>query len=74
MFALSDWILLVIAFIIMLCVICWMFVEGCETRSKVIVFVIEAVVMVALIFGCAAYNTKTESGKRHLKTWESETT
>ena len=74
MFALSDWILLGLAFILMLCVIGWMFVEEFGTKQKIIVFMVEVVLMVALIFGCAAYNTKTESGKRHMKSWESETT
>ena len=26
-----------------------------------------------MIIGCGVYNTRTESGKRHLKSWESET-
>lgn len=42
-----------------------------DKKKKVIFLVVEAVIMVGLIVGCGAYNTHTESGKRSLKTWDS---
>lgn len=34
---------------------------------------VEIILLVGLVVGCAVYNTHTESGKRHVKSWESET-
>jgi hypothetical protein len=39
---------------------------------KIVVLIIEIVLVCGIVFGCAAYNTKTESGKRHLKSASSE--
>lgn len=74
MFTLLDWILFGIVFVCMVGVIIFMIAEGCETKLKVIALIIEAVLIVSMVGGCAAYHTKTESGKRSLKTWQSETT
>lgn len=41
-------------------------------KLKILVLVIELIAIVGLIVGCAVYNTHTESGKRSLKTWDSE--
>lgn len=74
MFTLLDWILFGVVFACMVGVIIFMIAEGCGTKSKVIALIIEVVLIVAMVGGCAAYHTKTESGKRSLKTWQSETT
>ena len=74
MFTLGDWILIGLAFAIMVGVLAFMQHDGYERKSKIIALVIEIVLMIAIVGGCAIYNTRTESGKRHLKTWESETT
>ena len=74
MFTLTDWILIGIAFACMVGVLAFMQCDGCKRTSKIIALLIEIMLMVAIVGGCALYNTRTESGKRHLKTWESETT
>ena len=42
-------------------------------KAKIITLIIEVILMAALVFGCGIYNTRTESGKRSVKTWQSET-
>ena len=42
-------------------------------KPKVAVIAVEILLMILLIVGCGAYRTNTESGKRGLKTWKSET-
>ena len=74
MFTLLDWILFGIVFACMICVVIFMIVEKVEAKYKIIALIIELVLLVAMVGGCAAYHTKTESGKRSLKTWQSETT
>ena len=74
MFTLLDWILFGIVFVCMVGVTIFMIAEKTETKYKIIVLVIEVILLVAMVGGCAAYHTKTESGKRSLKTWQSETT
>jgi len=74
MFTLTDWIFIGLAFVCMVTVLAFMYAADCELKSKVIALLIEIVLMIAMIGGCAIYNTKTETGKRHIKTWESETT
>lgn len=73
MFTLWNWIFFATIIICMVIAIVVMQFNYCSLKSKVIVLVIEAVLMAVIVGGCAAYNTRTESGKRHLKTWESET-
>lgn len=74
MFTLADWIGIGIVFVCMVFVIVFMQYIECEVKSKVIAVIIEVILMIALVGGCAIYNTRTESGKRHVKSWESETT
>ena len=45
-----------------------------DKKKKIAVIVVEILVMVAIAGGCALYNTHTESGKRNIKTWKSEST
>lgn len=73
MFTLLDWILFGIVLACMIVVIIFMIVEKVEAKYKIIALIIEVVLIVAMVGGCAAYHTKTESGKRILKTWQSET-
>lgn len=73
MFTLLDWILFGIVFACMIGVIIFMIVEKVDAKYKIIALIIEVVLIVAMVGGCAAYHTKTESGKRSLKTWKSET-
>lgn len=74
MFTLLDWILFGIVFACMIGVVIFMIVEKVGAKYKIIALIIEVVLLVAMVGGCAAYHTKTESGKRSLKTWQSETT
>ena len=73
MFTLLDWILFGIVLACMICVIIFMIAEKVEAKYKIIALIIEVVLIVAMVGGCAVYHTKTESGKRSLKTWQSET-
>lgn len=43
-------------------------------KPKVAVIVAEILLTILMVVGCGAYRTQTESGKRGLKTWKSETT
>ena len=74
MFTLVDWIGIGFVFVCMVLVIAFMQYSECTVMSKVIAVIIEVILMIALVGGCAMYNTRTESGKRHIKSWESETT
>lgn len=74
MFTLADWIIFTVLFICAVCAfVCVQATQGSDPKTKVIVLLIEIVLMIAVVGGCAIYNTRTETGKRHLKTWESET-
>ena len=73
MFTLYDWIIFGILLACMIGVIIYMIIENVEAKYKIIALIIEVVLIVAVVGGCAAYHTKTESGKRILKTWQSET-
>lgn len=73
MFTLFDWILFLIVLACMILVIIFMIVENVEAKYKIIALIIEVVLIVAMVGCCAAYHTKTERGKRSLKTWQSET-
>lgn len=42
-------------------------------KPKATAIVVEIFLMILLIAGCGAYRTQTESGKRGLKSWKSET-
>ena len=73
MFMLYDWIIFGILLACMIGVIIFMIIENVEAKYKIIALIIEVVLIVAVVGGCAAYHTKTESGKRSIKTWQSET-
>ena len=73
MFTLYDWIIFGILLACMIGVIIFMIIENVEAKYKIIALIIEVVLIVAVVGGCAAYHTKTESGKRIIKTWQSET-
>lgn len=73
MFTLWDWIVFGSLVVCMIGVIAGMIANKCEKKYKIIVLIIEIVLLIALIGGCAAYRTHTESGKRGLKSWQSET-
>lgn len=73
MFTLIDWIIFALVFAAM-GVITFFIVAGDNSMTgKVIIVVIEILLFVAIIGGCAMYNTRTESGKRSVKSWKSET-
>ena len=48
------------------------FAEFSSKRQKILIVIIEIVLIAGIIIGCGFYNTHTESGKRALKTWDSE--
>lgn len=73
MFTLYDWIIFGILQACMIGVNIFMIIENVEAKYKIIALIIEVVLIVAVVGGCAAYHTKTESGKRSIKTWQSET-
>ena len=73
MFTLYDWIIFGILLACMIGVIIFMIIENVEAKYKIIALIIEVVLIVAVVGGCAAYHTKTKSGKRSIKTWQSET-
>ena len=74
MFTALDVFLLIFFFLIMAGVLVGAFIAGYNSHTKVIILIVEICLLVAMVGGCAAYHTKTESGKRSLKTWQSETT
>ena len=43
-------------------------------KSKIIFITVELIIFVLIITACGLYNTHTESGKRSVKTWYSEST
>ena len=73
MFTFSDWIIIGIASLLLISFGVIIISDMYSTSSKVIGIIIEIVVIASMIIGCGVYNTHTESGKRHLKSWESET-
>ena len=73
MFTLYDWIIFGILQACIIGVNIFMIIENVEAKYKIIALIIEVVLIVAVVGGCAAYHTKTESGKRSIKTWQSET-
>lgn len=73
MFTFSDGILIGIASLLLISFGVIIIADMYSTSSKVIGVIIEIVVIASMIIGCGIYNTHTESGKRRLKSWESET-
>ena len=86
MFTLGNWI--GIGLVVVCCIVativaylCWKDGWGNDAKEKakkkakkntVILVLIEIILIAVLMFGCGFYNTHTESGKRSLKTWDSE--
>jgi len=73
MFTLVDCIVLGVVGVCIVGVTLGCFWMNGAPKNKVLVFVIEAIIIAALVGGCALYNTRTESGKRSVKSWQSET-
>ena len=46
--------------------------DGVGTKGKIIALLVEFIFFGLITIGCAMYNTHTESGKRTLKSWDSE--
>lgn len=78
MFTLMDFVIFGLVGVVLACISTFVTLEADdpELRKKVrwAVFICDVLIIAAVMIGCGAYNTRTESGKRHLKTWQSETT
>lgn len=73
MFTLVDWIIFGVVFVCLVGGAFATFASDFDGGAKGLILVIEIVLFIALVGGCAMYNTKTESGKRSVKSWQSET-
>ena len=73
MFTLLDWILFATIFATLGCITVFVISTDLGVAGKVATVVVEILLFVAIIGGCAMYNTRTESGKRSVKSWKSET-
>ena len=79
MFTLLDFILFGMVIVALILVTVALFTlwndtsEKVNTLQKAIVVLIELLLVIGMVVGCGAYRTNTESGKRGLKSWKSET-
>ena len=73
MFTLVDFIIFGVVIIALICFTAVLFTGWGDTSQKAIVVLIELLLVIGMVVGCGAYRTNTESGKRGLKTWKSET-
>lgn len=73
MFTLVDFITFGVVIIALICFTAVLFTGWGDTSQKAIVVLIELLLVIGMVVGCGAYRTNTESGKRGLKTWKSET-
>lgn len=73
MFTLGDFITFGVVIIALICFTAVLFTGWGDTSQKAIVVLIELFLVIGMVVGCGAYRTNTESGKRGLKTWKSET-
>jgi hypothetical protein len=73
MFTLVDWIIFGFIFIFMFFGTIALFTSDFAKVSKVFILFMEIILFFSIVGGCAMYNTKTESGKRSVKSWQSET-
>lgn len=73
MFTLVDFITFGVVIIALICFTAVLFIGWGDTSQKAIVVLIELLLVIGMVVGCGAYRTNTESGKRGLKTWKSET-
>lgn len=71
MFTLGNWIAIGLIFVIVLASSIGVGVEE-DWKSGLITFVVGMVILVLIAAGIGFYNTHTESGKRALKSWESD--
>lgn len=72
MFTLVDYVML--GSVLILLVIIGIIVAFSELgKFRILAIVAEIIIMVLIAGGCFAYRTGTESGKRGLKSWKSET-
>lgn len=73
MFILTDYIVfgVVLAILLLGLLLFW---EDMDAKSvRLTAIIAEIIIMVLIIGGCGAYRLNTESGKRGLKSWKSET-
>ena len=73
MFTLTDFIIFGIALVILLFGLLLFWEEMGDKSVRLTAIIAEIIIMVLIIGGCGAYRLNTESGKRGLKTWKSET-
>lgn len=73
MFTLVDFITFGVVIIALICFTAELFTGWGDTSQKAIVVLIELLLVIGMVVGCGAYRTNTESGKRGLKSWKSET-
>ena len=73
MFTLTDYIVfgVALAFLLLCLILFWEEMYAKSVRLTAIIA--EIIIMVLIIGGCGAYRINTESGKRGLKSWKSET-
>lgn len=73
MFTLADFIIFGIVIISLICFSVFLFTCWGDTSQRALVVLIELLLVIGMVVGCGAYRTNTESGKRGLKSWKSET-
>lgn len=73
MFTLLDFVLFGMVIVALICVTVALFWAWGDKSQKAIVILIELLLVIGMVVGCGAYRTNTESGKRGLKSWKSET-
>ena len=72
-FTAVDIIVLVVLALILMCGYIVLAITFEWDKPKAAAIVVEIFLMILLIASCGAYRTQTESGKRGLKSWKSET-
>ena len=73
MFTLNDFIIFGVALVILLFALLLFWEEMGDKSVRLTAIIAEIIIMVLIIGGCGAYRLNTESGKRGLKSWKSET-
>lgn len=73
MFTLTDFIIFGVALVILLFALFLFWEEMGDKSVRLTAIIAEIIIMVVIIGGCGAYRLNTESGKRGLKSWKSET-
>lgn len=73
MFTFWNYIILAVITVTIAAVTVFIFIDSRPAKATTIcTILIEVILMGLLIVGCGAYNTHTETGKRALKSWDSE--